>query len=746
MDPAASPSGISSSSSASSSSATRATSRQHIYGAEKHSDESGETGNIKNRKIKSSSNGYVASYWSRYWKHYIAGGTVLVALIVLIVLLILKPWNKYPMAPLHNDAVKALPDEQPIWPIPNSFSYGVDSVLIDPDFHITVQSTATGAPLAAGSYPILEKAIARCMDRLQLKRNTTISLWAPDLESNSHTVPSGPTLSELVILVENAQATLEYGMIESYSLDVTTKQKIVGANTFKEYDQGLDKRGPGVGEDQVEQERVQQDGSVVGHAVLKATTQWGVIHGLETFSQLVRATPESAESTGAIAAPSLTQKTDNPLDIPNTPWSIQDEPRYSHRGILLDTSRNYFPVKDIIRTLEAMSVVKMNVFHWHVLDQQSYPLVSKTFPELSAKGAERPDLVYTHEDVAAIIQYGEERGIRVLPEFDAPGHTASWGRAFPNITVCVDKQPHAQYAAEPPAGQLDPLEPFTYTVLDGLVKEWAAQFPDSQVHMGGDEVSLNCWRSSERLKDYIRHPSHRKDYEKALPPTVTPLSSSQASSPSKSDLLMRRTGSGSQSGEDRLLEVYLDRAVAMFLEQDKRPIVWEELALEHNVKLPDSAIVQVWKSASNAKRVIKQGRPVILSSAEFWYLDCGHGSWLIGSQGQSWCGYSSWQRVYSYRLTDQLNAEQQKMVYGGEVCMWSEQTSSSNLDSSLWPRAAAAAEVLWSGTQDDQGQNRPLLHAAKRLAVVRDRLVQMGIAAAPLFPSWCGKHPEACLA
>lgn len=154
-------------------------------------------------------------------------------------------------------------------------------------------------------------------------------------------------------------------------------------------------------------------------------------------------------------------------------------------------------------------------------------------------------------------------------------------------------QPHAQYGAEPPAGQLDPLEPFTYTVLGELIKEWAHQFPDAQVHIGGDEINFNCWKTSDRLRDFISNRSHRAKYEEALPPILKSVLDENR---------MRRTASGSQSGEDKLLEVYLDRAMGMFLSQGKRPIVWEEIVLEHNVKVPDSTIVQVWKSASNAKR------------------------------------------------------------------------------------------------------------------------------------------------
>ncbi|KAF9435684.1 hypothetical protein BGZ76_005753 [Entomortierella beljakovae] len=678
----------------------------------------GDVDEIKNRDhpiVKS-------SFWTKPWVRFGIVATILAVIATVVTLLIVKPWH-HPLrlAPIHNSEVKALPDEQPVWPIPKSFSFGNERVSLSPTFQIKVQAFANDHPLDTSIYPILDKAINRFKESIQLKQNTTI------LESNlndNYDIPTTSSISELVIILNNAQAPLEFGMSESYVINITNFQP--------EFTPASNRAGLAP-HDNIELYK-RAPTTNIANAVIKAETQWGAIHGLSTFSQLVVAVNNPSSPNSKVTA-------DNPLEnlleIPNVPWLIEDEPRFPHRGILLDTSRNYYPVKTIIKTLDAMALVKLNVFHWHVLDQQTYPLVSKAYPELSAKGAQRPDFIYSEKDVAYIIQHAQERGIRVIPEFDAPGHAASWGRSFPNLTVCLDAQPHDMYAAEPPAGQLDPLEPFTYKVLDTLIKEWSAQFPDKQVHIGGDEISYNCWKSSERLKDYIDHPNHRQQYEDTLPPSI------EVSGPENT---MRRTKAGSQTGEDRLLEVYLNRSLEMYLDQGKRPIIWEEIALEHNVLLPDSAIVQVWKNAANAKRVVEQGRPIILSSAEYWYLDCGAGQWLIGSQGKSWCDFSNWQRVYSYALTESLTEEQQKLLYGGEICMWSEQTDSSNLDSNMWPRSAAAAEVLWSGGTDSHGNNRPLIHAAHRLAVVRDKLVEMGVAAAPMYPSWCRHHPEACLA
>ncbi|KAF9585402.1 hypothetical protein BGW38_002550 [Lunasporangiospora selenospora] len=615
--------------------------------------------------------------------------------------------------PIRNDAVKALPLEQPILPIPRSFSFGADKVKLSPEFQIKVQYSLKDQQQRPPSVSAIDKALERCMDRLQLKRNSTVwsSTSSPrNGNPGSNTIANGE-LRELIIVVDDAVAALVHGMDESYTINISLNSADITVSASAEEDAvfsilNSETKDPQSLDGKVEDDdhrlkshihgRQQGDfnanGVAVAKAVLKTGTQWGVLHGLDTFIQLVTASP--APDSGMIEA--RQEQFKNVLEIPNLPWVITDKPLYGHRGLLLDTSRHYIPVKDILRTIDAMSMVKLNVLHWHVLDQQSYPLVSKAFPELTNKGAERPDYIYSEKGVAQILSFASERGVRVIPEFDMPGHAASWGRSYPNLTVCLDIQPHAQYSAEPPAGQLDPLEPFTYSVLDTLVKEWTAQFPDPLVHAGGDEINFDCWKTSPRLKDYIEHHSSREGYEGALSPV--------GNLPGPNDPnAMKRTRSGKQSGEDKLLEVFVDRVMEMYLSKGKRPIVWEEVALEHTVNLPKSAIVQVWKNARSTKR------------------------------------------VYSYSLTEDLNQDEQKLIYGGEACMWGEQTDSTNLDSSVWPRSAAVAEVLWSGNADDKGEPRPLLDAAHRMSAVRERLVSMSVAAAPIFPSWCGKDLEACL-
>lgn len=169
-----------------------------------------------------------------------------------------------------------------------------------------------------------------------------------------------------------------------------------------------------------------------GYATLTAPTWVGALRALETFSQLVVADGKKLVAHTA---------------------SIKDKPTYGHRGILLDTSRNYYPVKDILRVIDAQAFNKMNVLHWHATDSQSWPLYFKSHPELSKNAAYSSKEVYTPSDVKKILAYAEERGIRVILELDMPAHTATIGESYPDYMLCADEF-WAAYAAEPPAGQL----------------------------------------------------------------------------------------------------------------------------------------------------------------------------------------------------------------------------------------------------------------------------------------------------
>jgi hexosaminidase len=220
-------------------------------------------------------------------------------------------------------------------------------------------------------------------------------------------------------------------------------------------------------------------------ALITSKTFYGARNGLETLSQVI-----------------VYDNIRNEYLIVGS-VQISDAPKYKYRGLNLDTSRNYFSIESIKRTINAMAMVKLNTFHWHMTDSHSFPLVLKSHPEFSRLGAYSPEKVYTPEEIKEIVRFGKARGVRVLPEFDAPAHV---GEGFQNsdLLTCFNAQPWQQYCVEPPCGQFNPSKDKLYNILEDIYREMLEYFDNPDIfHMGGDEVSFNCWNSSESLKTWM---------------------------------------------------------------------------------------------------------------------------------------------------------------------------------------------------------------------------------------------------
>uniref|UniRef100_A0A667Y372 Beta-hexosaminidase n=1 Tax=Myripristis murdjan TaxID=586833 RepID=A0A667Y372_9TELE len=392
-------------------------------------------------------------------------------------------------------------------------------------------------------------------------------------------------------------------------------------------------------------------------AALNAETVWGALRGLETFSQLVY-----QDDFGIF----FVNKTE-----------IEDFPRFQFRGVLLDTSRHYLPVQVILKTLDAMSYSKFNVFHWHIVDDPSFPYQSRTFPGLSSKGAFHPMThIYTQSDVRRVISYARLRGIRVLPEFDSPGHTQSWGKGQSDLlTPC--------YKGGIPSGTFGPVNPASassYQFMARLFKEVSAVFPESYIHLGGDEVDVSCWKSNPDVQVFMQKMGFGNDFAK-------------------------------------LESYYMENLVNITSALNKTSIVWQDVFEYH-----ERVMVEVWREGCylcEVRRVTKAGLKVILASP--WYLD------LPGPT-------HDWVRYYTvWPLAFKGTEEQKKLVIGGEVCMWGEYVDATNLSPRLWPRASAAAERLWS----DEKQTSSVARAFSRLQDFRCKLLRRGIQAEPLFVGHC---------
>ncbi|XP_028287002.1 beta-hexosaminidase subunit alpha isoform X3 [Parambassis ranga] len=298
-----------------------------------------------------------------------------------------------------------------------------------------------------------------------------------------------------------------------------------------------------------------------GHASLKAETVWGALRGLETFSQLVY-----QDDSGSY----FVNKTE-----------IEDFPRFQFRGILLDTSRHYLPVQAILKTLDAMAYSKFNVFHWHIVDDPSFPYQSWTFPDLSSKGAFHPVThIYTQSDVRRVISHARMRGIRVLPEFDSPGHTASWGKGQSNLlTPC--------YKGSTPTGTFGPVNPAlpsTYHFMMKLFKEVSSVFPDSYIHLGGDEVNFSCWKSNPDVRAFMHKMGFGVDFTK-------------------------------------LEAFYMESIVNITSALNKTSIVWQDV-FDYHERRRFLSVVEVWKAGCylcEVRKVAKAGLRIILAAP--WYLD-----------------------------------------------------------------------------------------------------------------------------
>ncbi|XP_054243997.1 beta-hexosaminidase subunit alpha [Indicator indicator] len=399
-----------------------------------------------------------------------------------------------------------------------------------------------------------------------------------------------------------------------------------------------------------------------GSMLLSADAVWGALRGLETFSQLVG-------------------RDENGMYYINQ-TEIVDFPRFPHRGLLLDTSRHYLPLRAILETLDVMAYNKFNVFHWHIVDDPSFPYESLTFPELSKQGAfNAMTHVYSASDVQRVLEHARLRGIRVLPEFDTPGHTLSWGPGAPGLlTPC--------YLGKSPSGTYGPINPIlnsTYEFVSSLFKEVSTVFPDFFLHLGGDEVDFTCWKSNPQIGAFMKEMGFGEDYKK-------------------------------------LESYYIQRLLDIVSSIGRGSIVWQEV-FDNGVKVRPDTIIHVWKESSlsyleELANVTRAGYPALLSAP--WYLN-------RISYGQDWMA------AYQVEpLKFKGSPEQKERVIGGEACMWGEYVDVTNLTPRLWPRAGAVAERLWSNATV-----RDLQDAYLRLADFRCKLLGRGVQAQPLYTGYC---------
>nr|BAM42836.1 beta-N-acetylhexosaminidase [Lentinula edodes] len=515
---------------------------------------------------------------------------------------------------------------------------------------------------------------------------------ASDFDIDISAIPNPP--QDLLDAISRTKGYLQTDQLEALVVDrgASYNQSLQNASSLVSlvlsYDSGVAGEPTSISEEAIDDidSRVEgytltvpEDGSA---ATIKANSTLGLFRGLTTFGQLWY---DLNNTTYTIEAP----------------IAITDSPVFPYRGFMLDTARNYFPVSDILRTLDAMSWVKMTTFHWHMVDSQSFPLEVPEFPELSLNGAYGPSLVYSTNDVQTIVSYANARGIDVLPEIDTPGHTAIIAQAYPEHVACPGATPWATYANEPPAGQLRFANANTTNFTASLISSVSARFPGKYFSTGGDELNTECYAIDE---------------------------STQAD--------LNTTG----KTLEQALDTFTQTVQSVLEDSGKTPVVWEEMVLDFNLTLSNNTIVMVWISSADAAAVADKGFRLVQAPSDYFYLDCGAGGWVgANPSGNSWCDpFKTWQYAYSFDPVANLTDAQAKLVIGGEHLLWTEQSHASNLDSIVWPRAAASAELFWSGPGGNISEALPRLHD------VAFRMTQRGVGAIALQPLWCALRPGVC--
>jgi hexosaminidase len=382
------------------------------------------------------------------------------------------------------------------------------------------------------------------------------------------------------------------------------------------------------------------------HAIITAKNFYGIRHGLETLSQLI------------------VYDDHNNAIVMLTDVEIEDEPKFKHRGISMDTSRTFIPVEIIKRTINGLAMVKMNTFHWHITDSQSMPLELKSHSEMTRLGAYSPDKIYKISDVQEIVKFALARGVRVIPEFDTPAHVGE-GWQHTGVTLCY-KEPgtRAQWR-----GHFDPTKDELYDILEDIYREIVKNFNPIVFHMGGDEVSIACWNSSASIKNWM----------------------------ASRDIPIN------ESGFMQLWSHFQEKAIERLdkVMNAKVPIVVWTSSLTEDPYLSqlldkDRYIVQIWLSGDDKKitTLLEKGYNLIMSNSDVLYLDCGIGGWV--NEGLNWCApYKTWQQIYENKM-ETIAGEFIDQIYGAETAIWNESTDENAIENRIWPRTSALAERLWS--------------------------------------------------
>lgn len=398
-------------------------------------------------------------------------------------------------------------------------------------------------------------------------------------------------------------------------------------------------------------------------AKLTAPNPLGVLRGFATFAQLV--SPSESPLSSGFGVPAV---------------SITDQPRFAWRGLHIDVSRHWMPMDVILRNLDGMAAVKMNVFHWHLSDDQGFRVESKRYPKLHQQGSD--GFFYTQDQVRQVVQYARERGIRVVPEFDIPGHSSSWLVGYPDLASGPGSYEIGRHwGIYDPA--MDPTQDSVYQFLDNFIGEMAALFPDRYFHIGGDEVNGRQWNASPRITAYKRQHGMLS-----------------VDNPDRKQMT---------EANEKLQAYFNQRLEPIVTKHGKRMMGWDEILAP---TLSKNIVIHSWRGQKSLADAVQMGFQGILSSG--YYLD----------HMDSAATHYGIDPLIDPKTKQPLplSPDEKRRILGGEVCMWSEYVTAENVDSRIWPRSAAIAERFWSPEEV-----KDVASLYSRLPTVSRQLTKLGL-------------------
>eukprot|EP01083_Nonionella_stella_P039637 107783_1 len=403
---------------------------------------------------------------------------------------------------------------------------------------------------------------------------------------------------------------------------------------------------------------------------ITSDTVFGALHAMETLSQLI--------------------EYDFDINLYHIKYVgyIHDYPYYKYRGVSLDTARHFYPVKSIKKFIDSIVYTKFNVFHWHIVDDQSWPYPLKTYPALYTNASWSKQERYSLNDVLDIISYAKRRGLRVIPEFDSPAHVGSLCKVF---DICMD-----QFCTRSSSGLLDPTKPDSLEVIYNIYREIMEIFDDEYIHIGHDEADYKkCFKRNMKLKQWARE-------------NVAP-------------------GKKRSKKELGVYYYFLEKTYDFIkTETNKTMIAWDDIwfRLRKKYEIPNDIILMFWRQAWKEKLYEMMDMDFKVIMTEPFYIDLTYNDlkrryywdiWMVEDEKKKGNDYKEWWR---------------RNILGGQACVWSERIDISVLDAKLFPDLSAIAENLWIGGEYVKYHNWN--NVKKRLKWHRCLLLRRGIGGSPI--------------